>query len=88
MKLSILTVYALVFLTGCIGYTIYNYDQLSEGEGWGIVGMAGLFGFGIVLLMIDLAIRRLSKNKVTANLIGLAVAIIATLLVIFGGFFS
>ena len=85
---SILNVYALVFLTGCIGFTIYNYAQLSEGEGWGVVGMVGLFGFGIILLVVDIIIRNLFKNRLTANIIGLGVSIIATLMVIFSGFFS
>ena len=87
-KLSILNVYALLFLTGCIGFTIYNYAQLSEGEGWGVVSMVGLFGFGIVLLIVDIIIRNLFKNKTTLNIIGLGVSIIATLMLTFGGLFS
>lgn len=87
-KPSILKVFALLFLIGCIGFTIYNYEQLSEGEGWGIVAMVGLFGFGIVLLIIDLVIHNLFKNKKTANIIGFLVSIIATLMLIFGGLFS
>ena len=85
---SILNVYALLFLTGCIGFTFYNYSQLSEGEGWGVVSMVGLFGFGIALLIVDVIIRSLFKNKATANIIGLGVSIIATLMLIFGGLFS
>lgn len=87
-KPSILKIFALLFLIGCIGFTIYNYEQLSDGEGWGIVAMVGLFGFGIVLFIIDLVIRNLFKNKTTANFIGFMVSIIATLLLIFGGLFS
>ena len=87
-KPSVLNLYALVFLAGCFGFTIYNYAQLSEGEGWGIVGMVGLFGFGIVLLVVDLVIQNLFKNKMTANIIGSVVSIIATLMLIFGGLFS
>jgi uncharacterized PurR-regulated membrane protein YhhQ (DUF165 family) len=87
-KPSILNIYALVFLVGCIGFTIYNYDQLSEGEGWGVVGMVGLLGFGVLLFVGDIVIRNLFKNKTTANVIGLAVSIIATLLLINSGLFS
>jgi hypothetical protein len=87
-KPSILNIYALVLHAGCIIFTIYNYAQLSEGEGWGLVGMVGLFGFGVVLLIVDIIINNLFKNKVTANIIGLLVSIIATLMLIFGGFFS
>jgi uncharacterized PurR-regulated membrane protein YhhQ (DUF165 family) len=81
LKPTILTIYSLLFLVACIGFTIYNYDQLSEGEGWGIVGMIGLFGFGVLLFVIDIIVRNLFKNKMTANLIGLLVAILATVLV-------
>lgn len=87
-KPSILNVYALLFLTGCIGFTIYNYGQLSEGEGWGVVGMVGLFVFGIVLLIVDIIIRNLFKNKPATNIIGLVVSIIATLMLLSGGLFS
>lgn len=87
-KPSILNVYTLLFLTGCIVFTIYNYAQLSEGEGWGVVAMVGLFGFGIILLIVDLVIRNIFKNKATSNIIGLVVSIIATLMLIFGGLFS
>ena len=85
---SILNIYSIVFLIGCIGFTIYNYDQLSEGEGWGIVGMVGLLGFGILLFIGDIVIRNLFKDIITANVIGLVVSIIATLLLIYGGLFS
>ncbi len=87
-KPSILNLYALLFLAACIGFTIYNYTQLSAGEGWGIVGMIGLFGFGILLLVIDLVIRNIFKNKMTANLIGLLVAVLATVLLFSKGLFS
>lgn len=87
-KPSILKIYSIVFLIGCIGFTIYNYAQLSEGEGWGVVGMVGLLGFGVLLFVGDIVIRNLFKNKTTANVIGLVVSIIATLLLIYGGLFS
>jgi uncharacterized PurR-regulated membrane protein YhhQ (DUF165 family) len=87
-KASILNIYALLFLIGCIGFTIYNYHQLSEHGGWGMVSMVGLFGFGVLLFVVDIVIRNVFKNKTTANIIGLAVSIIATLMLIYGGLFS
>ena len=87
-KPSVLNIYALLYMIGCIGFTIYNYAELSEGEGWGLVGMIGLFGFGIFLFVADIIIHNLFKDKLTSNIIGLAVAIIATAMLIFGGFFS
>ncbi|HEX6169158.1 MAG TPA: hypothetical protein VFZ33_05660 [Chitinophagaceae bacterium] len=78
---TILNIYATIFLLVCIVFTIYNYAQLSEGEGWGVVGMIGLFGFGLLLLVGDLILRNIFKNKVTVNILGLIVAIIATILI-------
>ena len=87
-KPTVLTIYSLLFLAGCIGFTLFNYNELSEGEGWGVVGMIGLFGFGVLLFVIDIVIRNLFKNKTTANIIGLVVAIVATVLVFKRGLFS
>jgi hypothetical protein len=80
-RLSILNIYAAMFLLWCIGFTILNYSELSEGEGWGVVGMVGLFGFGLLLLVVDIVIHNLIKNGKTANIIGLIVAIVLTVLV-------
>ena len=85
---TILTIYSLLFLAGWIGFTLFNDNELSKGEGWGVVGMIGLFGFGVLLFVIDIVIRNLFKNKTTANIIGLVVAVIATVLVFKGGLFS
>ena len=82
-KPSILNIYAIIFLLGCLAFTIYNYDQLSEGEGWGLVGMVGLFAFGVILLVVDIVIRNIFKNKTTANIIRLLVAVISTILLFF-----
>ena len=87
-KTTILTFYSLLFLAGCIGFTLFNYNELSKGEGWGVVGMIGLFGFGVLLFVIDIVIRNLFKNKMIINLIGLAVAVFTTVLIFTGSFFS
>jgi hypothetical protein len=77
--------FAFLFLIGCIVYTIVNYAELSEGEGWGVVGMVGLCGFGILLLVIDIVIQNIFKNRMTANIIGLIVSITAILLLLMSG---
>ena len=82
LKPSILNIATGLFLTGIIFYTIFNYGQLSEGEGWGVVAMVGLFGVGIVLLVIDFIIQRVFKNKKTINIYGAFVVLIATLLLL------
>jgi len=79
-KLSILNIAAGLFLIGIIVYSIFNYGQLSGGEGWGVVAMAGLFGFGIVLLTLDFIIQKVFKSRSTINIIGAIVTVIATLL--------
>ena len=81
-KPSILNVAAGVFLTGIIIDTIFNYGQLSKGEGWGIVAMVGLFGVGLVLLILDFVLQKIFKNRTTINIIGAVVTAIATLLLL------
>jgi hypothetical protein len=71
----------MLFMAGVIGYTIINYPQLSEGEGWGIVGMVGLGGFGILLFVIDIAIQNIFRKRRIVNIIGLIVAAVATVLI-------
>ena len=87
-KLSILTIYAIIFLLACIGYTFLNYKQFSEGEGWGVIFMADLFVCGLVLLILGIILQNLVENKKLENIISLVISIIATLLVIYGGFSS
>ena len=79
-KPSILNVAAGLYLVSCFGYTIFNYRQLSEGEGWGVVGMFGLFFFGLFLLLLDFIIQTIFKNKITINIIGVLVAIVGIIL--------
>jgi hypothetical protein len=81
-KPSILNIAAGLFLTGIIIYTIFNYAQLSAGEGWGIVAMIGLSGFGVVLLILDFVLQKFLKNRVTINIIGAIVTVIAALLLL------
>ena len=85
-RLSILNSFAFLFLIGCVVYSILNYDELSKAEGWGVVGMVGLFGFGIFLLTLDIIIRNIFKNRLTANLIGLIVSLAAIVLLLLNGF--
>jgi hypothetical protein len=51
-----------LFLAGWALYLWLNYQQLSEGEGWGVVGMLGIlfweFIFFIVVLIIGWLLTR------------------------------
>jgi hypothetical protein len=86
-RVSILKVYAILFLVSCIGFTIYNYRQLSAGEGSGVVSMIGLIGFGAILFFIDIALHNILKNKLVANVIGLVITICFSIWV-YKGMFS
>ncbi|HLK30162.1 MAG TPA: hypothetical protein VKT28_16390 [Puia sp.] len=83
-RLSILNLSALLFLIGIIIYTILKYKQLSEGEGWGVVAMVGLFGAGIVLLVIDFIIQKIFKSRTIVNITGAIVAVIAVFFLLKG----
>jgi hypothetical protein len=76
-------VYATIFLIGCIGFTAFNYRQLSKGEGWGVVLMVGLFGLGLLLLVVDIVLHNILKNRTAANIIGLIIAIVFTLWLVY-----
>lgn len=60
---SILNIAAILFIAGCMIYTIFNYKILSSGEGWGIVYMVGLCGLGLFLLLIDVVVQNIFKHK-------------------------
>lgn len=82
-KPTILNVATGMFIIGCFLHATFNYGQLSEGEGWGVVAMIGLLGVGIVLLAIDFIIQQIFKNRKTVNIICGLVTIAATLLLLF-----
>jgi hypothetical protein len=48
-------------------YLMLNYEQLSEGEGWGVVGMIGILFWGMlffaVFSIVILIIRWLIKRR-------------------------
>ncbi|MEI9959157.1 MAG: hypothetical protein WDM90_23235 [Ferruginibacter sp.] len=61
-KLTILNVTAMLFIAGCIIYTIVNYATLSYAEGWGVVLMVGLIGYGLAALFVDWLIRLIFRK--------------------------
>jgi uncharacterized membrane protein HdeD (DUF308 family) len=62
-KPTILNIAAVIIIVSCIVNTIVNYSQLSEGEGWGIVGMFGISGFGLALLLLDFIIQVIFRKR-------------------------
>jgi hypothetical protein len=84
-KPTILNISTLIYLFGILLYSLWEYKTLSDGEGWGIVSMAGLAGVGIMTALADLILQRFIKNRIVINILGLlivvgiAIAIIADL---------
>ena len=79
-KLTPLNIFSGLVLLWCIGNTVFNYGQLSEGEGWGVVYMIGIAGFGLVILLLDLIIQKSIKNKKAGIIAGIIVLVIAIFL--------
>ena len=79
-RLTILNLSFWIFLLGCIVYTTMNYDQLSEGEGWGIVFMIGIIIFGASSLLVDFFIQWLVKNHRKQKIISALALIIYVIL--------
>ena len=72
---TILNITSALYMTGCIIYTIIKYDVLSQGEGWGVVGMVGLFGVGVLALLADMLVQLIIRNRKICNLVGILVGI-------------
>lgn len=75
-RLTVLNGAAGLLLAGVLGYTIFNYSQLAEGEGWGIVAMVGLAGVAGFAMLIDFMLQLFIKNKKRLNMVGLVVVLI------------
>ncbi len=74
-RLTILNACTAVFMVSLLVYTLWNYDHLSQEEGWGIAAMLGLAGLGIMGGLMDLLLQVLIKHEGTVNIIGSFVAI-------------
>ncbi len=83
-RLSILNCAVLIFLAGCITFTLINYGAVSEGEGWGVVFMTGLFVLGLSGLLVDWIIQLLIKNRKQQNITGMIVLLIYLVLFYLG----
>lgn len=83
-KLTILNVSAMLFIIGCIAYTIINYSVLSHAEGWGVVLMVGLIGYGLTALVVDLIIRNVFKKSKYQHWISAAAVLIYVAVLVIG----
>ena len=82
-KFSILNVTVGLFLLWIIFYSIFNNKQLSEGEGWGMIGMVGRFVFGVVLLVVDAILQATIKDRFTVNVLGVIAVIVSLYFLLF-----
>ena len=74
-KFNILNLPILLYLLFFIVFTIINYPELNENEGWGMVGMIGISGIMITGIIVDLVIHNTIKStqiQFYARLISLA----------------
>lgn len=58
----------LLVLIGFI-WLVIDYKVLSEGEGWGLIGVIMLFGLAFISIYIDLLLRYIIKNRKWLNLV-------------------
>jgi uncharacterized membrane protein len=74
--LTILNCVVFIYQTGCIIYTIVNYEILSKEEGWGMVAMVALFLIGLSALVVDLVIRNRVKDRKKQQIVSAIATII------------
>ncbi|MFD0975414.1 hypothetical protein [Salinimicrobium gaetbulicola] len=60
-KLTPLKVFSVLYIFACVGYIIFNWETLTQAEGWGMVYMIGLLSAGFIGLLIDLVLIKLIK---------------------------
>lgn len=78
---TILNISVGIFLTGILIFTILNYRDLAFEEGWGIVAMIALAGYGLIAGLIDLVCQIFIKNTKLLNIVG--ISIVAVILGVF-----
>ena len=82
-RFTILNVAAFLFLLWVIFYSIFNDKQLLEGEGWGMVAMVSLFVIGVVLVVVDVIIQAVFKDRFVVNVLGAIAVIVAAYLLMY-----
>lgn len=86
---TFLNIIAGTFILVMLLFLIFDYDQLSSGEGWGVLAMIAFLVIGKIALVIDLIIQfatgRLEQRKriQVQTVLGAIVVLIATVLLLF-----
>jgi len=81
---TVLNISAAIFLMVLLISTIVDYDNLSSGEGWGIVAMLALMGIGLIAGIADFILQQFVKNRRVLNTIGLFVVLALAIWIIRG----
>lgn len=58
-----LIITGIILLVWHLVMLLFDYEQLSKGEGWGVVYIFGILFWGGILVAIGLVIKVIVKNK-------------------------
>lgn len=83
-QLNILNTASIIFIAGCVIYTISKYDTLSTNEGWGVIAIIGLTIVAFTAILIEWMLQLFVKNRTVLNAIELCVLLILGLLIYLG----
>ena len=78
-KVTILNIASVLLCIGTIGYTLFNFGELTKGEGWGLIVVFYLLIFASIVAALDFLIQFLTrktqrlKRILIRNLFGLIV---------------
>ena len=75
-RITVLKICSIPYLIAIIVYSAVNWTTLSQGEGWGVIAMVGAFSFGLVAMILDLALSWLIKSSTWLNAIELIIVIL------------
>jgi hypothetical protein len=78
-KPTLLNISTALYLLGLVIYTLLNFKTLSAEEGWGIVGIIGLAGIGLLASLADWILQQFVRKKLVLNVIG-AIVILCLLI--------
>ncbi|MFD1161929.1 hypothetical protein [Hwangdonia seohaensis] len=67
-----------------IVFTIFKWDELSRGEGWGVVYMIGFGVFIAAGLLVDLILQITLKHRPLLNGVGLFVVLVYLYMIFLG----
>lgn len=82
-RLSVLNIVTGLYLFGCIVFTIFNYEEMASGEGWGVIYMIALASVGMVGLIVDVILQQIIHDRKKLNIVGAILAFMAAFYLLF-----